>query len=167
MIVSRAGKGVDVPAYRYVVKGRVQGVGYRYFVLRQADGLGIGGFARNLSDGSVEVVGEEGGTLPGDASACYVRVLFPLLFVLVPLMGGIFLVFLPFIGFAMFVYAIAKRVGGGVKRGATELASTVSPGLVPGEAHLTGKKGEEEAGETKAPAHLERLEKEIEERREK
>ena len=126
-----------------------------------------GGYYWNVRGWSVEVVGEEGGTLPGDASARYVRVPFPLLFVLVPLMGGIFLVFLPFIGFAMFVYAIAKRVGGGVKRGATELASTVSPGLVPGEAHLTGKKGEEEASETKAPAHLERLEKEIEERRDR
>ena len=47
-----------MPAYRYVVQGRVQGVGYRYFVLRQADGLGVSGFARNRADGSVEVVGE-------------------------------------------------------------------------------------------------------------
>lgn len=45
-------------AYRYIVHGRVQGVGYRYFVLRQADGLGLTGFARNLADGSVEVVAE-------------------------------------------------------------------------------------------------------------
>ena len=47
-----------MPAYRYVVTGRVQGVGYRYFVLRQADGLGVSGFARNRPDGSVEVMGE-------------------------------------------------------------------------------------------------------------
>ena len=47
-----------MPAYRYVVTGRVQGVGYRYFVLRQADALGVSGFARNLPDGSVEVLGE-------------------------------------------------------------------------------------------------------------
>jgi acylphosphatase len=45
-------------AYRYVVSGRVQGVGYRYFVLREAERLGLGGFARNLPDGSVEVVAE-------------------------------------------------------------------------------------------------------------
>ena len=48
-----------MPAFRYVVRGRVQGVGYRYFVLRQADVIGVAGFARNLSDGSVEV-GAEG-----------------------------------------------------------------------------------------------------------
>jgi acylphosphatase len=47
-----------VPAYRYVVRGRVQGVGYRYFVLRQAEALGVCGFARNLPDGAVEVLAE-------------------------------------------------------------------------------------------------------------
>jgi acylphosphatase len=47
-----------VPAYRYVVRGVVQGVGYRYFVLRQATTLGLAGYACNRSDGSVEVVAE-------------------------------------------------------------------------------------------------------------
>jgi len=47
-----------VSAYRYVVAGRVQGVGYRYFVLRQAEALGVSGYARNRADGSVEVVAE-------------------------------------------------------------------------------------------------------------
>ena len=46
--------------YRYVVSGRVQGVGYRYFVLREAERLGLAGFARNQADGSVEVVAEGG-----------------------------------------------------------------------------------------------------------
>jgi len=44
--------------YRYVVRGRVQGVGYRYYVMREANTLGVTGFARNLPDGSVEVVAE-------------------------------------------------------------------------------------------------------------
>jgi acylphosphatase len=47
-----------VAAYRYIVQGRVQGVGYRYFVLRQATALGVAGFARNRPDGAVEVVAE-------------------------------------------------------------------------------------------------------------
>ena len=49
-----------MPAYRFVVSGRVQGVGYRYFVLRAAGTLGVTGFARNQPDGSVEVVAEGG-----------------------------------------------------------------------------------------------------------
>jgi acylphosphatase len=47
-----------VTAFRYRVRGRVQGVGYRYFVLRQAEALDLTGFTRNLADGSVEVVAE-------------------------------------------------------------------------------------------------------------
>lgn len=47
-----------LPAYRFVVRGRVQGVGYRYFVLRQAEALGVTGFALNRPDGTVEVVAE-------------------------------------------------------------------------------------------------------------
>lgn len=43
-------------AQRFLVRGRVQGVGFRWFVLRQAEALHLRGFARNLRDGSVEVV---------------------------------------------------------------------------------------------------------------
>jgi acylphosphatase len=60
VIVSRAEKGAGVPAYRFAVSGRVQGVGYRYFVLREAGTLGVSGYARNQPDGSVEVVAEGG-----------------------------------------------------------------------------------------------------------
>lgn len=41
---------------RYVVTGRVQGVGFRWFVEREARALGLGGWVRNRSDGSVEVL---------------------------------------------------------------------------------------------------------------
>lgn len=48
-------KGVKTLAKRYLVRGRVQGVGFRYFVQRSAEQLGIRGWARNLEDGRVEV----------------------------------------------------------------------------------------------------------------
>lgn len=41
---------------RFVVSGVVQGVGFRWFVARHARSLGLGGYARNLADGGVEVV---------------------------------------------------------------------------------------------------------------
>ena len=43
-------------ARRFVVRGRVQGVGFRWFVEREAHMLGIAGWVRNNADGSVEVL---------------------------------------------------------------------------------------------------------------
>ena len=43
-------------ARRFVVRGRVQGVGFRWFVEREARILGIAGWVRNNADGSVEVL---------------------------------------------------------------------------------------------------------------
>jgi acylphosphatase len=45
-------------AFEAVVRGLVQGVSYRHFVLRNARMLDIAGYAKNLYDGSVEVVAE-------------------------------------------------------------------------------------------------------------
>lgn len=44
--------------YRYRITGKVQGVGFRWFVARNANRLRVVGYARNLNDGSVEVVAE-------------------------------------------------------------------------------------------------------------
>jgi len=43
-------------ARRFLVRGRVQGVGFRWFVEREAQVLGIAGWVRNNVDGSVEVL---------------------------------------------------------------------------------------------------------------
>ena len=40
----------------FLVKGRVQGVGFRWFVEREAQLLGLAGWVRNNPDGSVEVL---------------------------------------------------------------------------------------------------------------
>ncbi len=45
-------------AKRFVVRGRVQGVGFRWFVEREAHLLGVAGWVRNKSDGSVEVMAQ-------------------------------------------------------------------------------------------------------------
>ncbi len=41
---------------RIVVRGHVQGVGFRYAAVRAARALGLRGRARNLPDGTVEVL---------------------------------------------------------------------------------------------------------------
>jgi acylphosphatase len=41
-----------------VVHGYVQGVGFRYFVVQKAQALGLHGYARNESNGDVEVVAQ-------------------------------------------------------------------------------------------------------------
>ena len=47
-----------IEAKRYLVRGRVQGVGFRWFVEREAHMLGIAGWVRNNHDGSVEVMAQ-------------------------------------------------------------------------------------------------------------
>lgn len=41
---------------RYIVSGRVQGVGFRWFVDREARIIGLVGWVRNNPDGNVEVL---------------------------------------------------------------------------------------------------------------
>jgi acylphosphatase len=40
----------------FLIKGRVQGVGFRWFVQREAGELDLHGWVRNTEDGDVEVV---------------------------------------------------------------------------------------------------------------
>src|SRR5579872_2512568 len=48
-------------ARKFLITGRVQGVGFRYFADRWASQLGICGYVKNLWDGNVEVyaIGDE------------------------------------------------------------------------------------------------------------
>ena len=50
--------GFDPDARRWLVSGRVQGVGYRAFAARTARSLGLDGGVSNLPDGRVLVVAE-------------------------------------------------------------------------------------------------------------
>jgi len=54
-LISVAG---SMMARRFIVRGRVQGVGFRWFVEREAHILGIAGWVRNNADSSVEVLAQ-------------------------------------------------------------------------------------------------------------
>ena len=54
-----------IVARRFIISGRVQGVGFRFFAEDQARAENVAGHVRNLPDGRVEVVaeGDEEGVL--------------------------------------------------------------------------------------------------------
>ncbi len=45
-------------AYRIIITGVVQGIGYRYFTRMAANRVGVFGWVRNCPDGSVEIHSE-------------------------------------------------------------------------------------------------------------
>lgn len=49
-------KNTEVEARSFLVRGRVQGVGFRWFVEREAHILKIAGWVRNNPDGTVEIL---------------------------------------------------------------------------------------------------------------
>jgi hypothetical protein len=116
----------------------------------------------------VTPVEKDGGRLP-EGKGGWMKVNTAVALVLVPLLGATFLMFLPLIGFVLFLQAMALPVVRLFKGGAEQLASTMSPGWQPGEAHFTGKSpesaGSEEKGTTPQDARLDALQNEIEEKR--
>jgi len=46
----------QTPVVHFLVKGRVQGVGFRWFVHREAAELSLRGWVKNTQDGHVEIV---------------------------------------------------------------------------------------------------------------
>jgi hypothetical protein len=125
-----------------------------------------GGYYWNASNWEVEVVPNEGGRLKGDSEARYVKVPFPALFLIVPVLGALFLMFLPMIGFGLLAYAMAKRLASAFTHGATELAAVVQPGsFATGSAYFTGKAHEKKDGAAAASSKLDELEREIAERK--
>ena len=51
---------------RFIASGRVQGVGFRDFVCRIGESIGLAGYAKNLDDGTVEIVAEGEGAKIGE-----------------------------------------------------------------------------------------------------
>ncbi len=107
-------------------------------------------------------VERDGGRLPNE-KGYWLAVSTPVALAMVPLLGAMFAFFLPALGFLLTAQAAVVKVTGAASSGAGEL---MAPGYAPGMAHLTGKGAEEKKeGEAKATPELEKLAKEIEEKR--
>jgi hypothetical protein len=126
------------------------------------------GYYWNLGKWQVIPVARDGEQLPGGPAEKYLRLPLLAVVMLLPVMGALFVVFLPFIGFFLTFQAALRPVVGLFRRTAEGLAATVTPGWQPGEAHFTGKRAEESKEEKGPPAKdqaLEKLQREIEEKR--
>jgi hypothetical protein len=128
----------------------------------------LNGYYLNPSSWCLTPVAHDGERLPsGDGR--WLRVPTAAALALVPVLGAAFLVFLPLIGFFVTLHALASLVVNALHGTATELAATVNPGWVPGEAHFTGKAtanaGVEEKGPISNGDALEALAAEIARRR--
>ena len=126
-----------------------------------------GGYYLSRSNWEMFPILRDGERLPGKPSEHYVKVPTAAALMLMPVLGGLMVVFLPFIGLYLTAKALVSPVASVFHRSAKDLAATMTPGWAPGAAHFTGKAaGEKAADEAKAgEAKLEELAKEVEDKR--
>ncbi len=127
------------------------------------------GYYLDVSRLHIEPIANDGERLPA-GSGRWVRIPTAAALTLVPVLGAAFVVFLPFVGVALTLKALAAPVLNGFRTSATEIAATVGPGWQPGEAHFTGTHSESASGERNGSSsardeRLDALAREIEARR--
>ncbi len=124
-----------------------------------------GGYYLSKSSWEIFPVEKDGQRLPGSHADHYVKVSTAAALTIMPVLGGLMVVFLPFIGLFLTAQTALRPLAGMFRRSAQDLAATVTPGWQPGEAHFTGKATEERGSNASGEDRLERLAREIEERR--
>ena len=100
----------------------------------------------NLANGN-RVNMEQEGVLPGDGKTRYIKAPVAVMLMAAPAIGLVFAVFLPFIGIAMTLSLIGKKLVDGV---ASAAAGSMSFGWRPIEAYLAGRKRKKVAREKKS-----------------
>lgn len=98
------------------------------------------GYYWSLARWEVVTIRKDGGRLPGEASHRYFRLPIALLLLLAPVMGGLYVVFLPFIGFFMVLRLAGRKAAEAAARGFMDVMATVSPAWRPGEAYFAGRR---------------------------
>ena len=126
-----------------------------------------GGYYLSKSNWEIFPIAHDGEKLPGAVSEHYVHVPTAAALALMPVLGGLMVVFLPFIGIYLTAKDFIRPVAGVFGRSAQDLGATITPGWAPGAAHMTGKATDAKtADEAKAEdPKLAELAKEVEEKR--
>ena len=113
------------------------------------------GFYWNADKWDVTLIERQGGELPGAASERYARVPVVAMLLVAPIMGALYVVFLPFIGVAMVLDFVARRAARAVKAGSVALLAAVAPQWRPGEAYLAEREKAKQAKRAEKTAETE------------
>jgi hypothetical protein len=126
-----------------------------------------GGYYLSRSNWEIFPIEKDGQKLPGPVAEHYVKVPTAAALLIMPVLGGLMVVFLPFIGLYLAAKAALAPIARVFNRSAQDLAATVTPGWAPGAAHFTGKATEENAADEEKAGQekLEQLAREVEEKR--
>ena len=100
-----------------------------------------GGFYFNRDKWNLTTVNGKQGILPGADGQRYVRLPVLAVLFLAPVLGGLFVAFLPFIGFVLVFQHLGRVSLSGIKRAGRGLLFVVTPTWRPGEAYFAGKEG--------------------------
>lgn len=113
------------------------------------------GFYWSMKAWDMAMVPAEGGMLPGEADRHYTRIPTFLFLVLAPMMGALYVVFLPFAGFALVLGHAAVGLKHLFMDAFMSIAAAVVPQWAPGEAYLAARRREkaEKAAKRAKPAH--------------
>jgi hypothetical protein len=98
-----------------------------------------GGFYFNRDAWDLVTVSGKEGVLPGASGQRCMRVPVWAVLALAPVLGGLFVVFLPFIGFALVFMHLGRLSISGARRAVHSVLTLVAPSWRPGEAYFAGK----------------------------
>ena len=105
-----------------------------------------GGFYFNRDKLNLVTVSGKLGTLPGNEGHRYVRIPSLAMVFLAPLLGGLFVLFMPIIGFVLVLQHLSRLSLSGLRRTGRGLLGIVTPTWRPGEAYFAGKQQERRQG---------------------
>ena len=113
------------------------------------------GFYWSAKAWDMAMIPAEGGILPSGTDRHYTRIPTFLFLLMAPIMGALYVVFLPFAGFALVIGYAARGVKTMVMDAFMSIAVAMMPHWAPGEAYLAARKREKAAKAAKrnAPKH--------------